>query len=220
MAIPDGLSFDELNKLYVTEKEGWLRSMPFEQFFGEMEISEEQKRRRIETAREIQGFMRLAIMELYYELHEGGHGEYDPSGTIRDGYRALLDRLGIPLTVFFTAMHIESVASEIPLSTMTHSEDPYFFSEDRAMLIAENEANSIWNDSEYQDAILSGKKRKTWHAIIDKVTRGTHRDVYGTTIPIAEPFEVGDYLMLYPRDSSLGAGPEEIVNCRCSVSYS
>jgi len=220
MAIPDGLSFDELNKLYEAEHEDNLRSMPFEQYFGEMELSREQKDRRIETAREIQSFMRLAIMELYYELHEGEYGEYDPSNTIREGYSSLLNRLNIPLTAFFAAMHVESVASEIPLSTMMYPDDPYFFSKDRVALIAENEANSIWNDSEHQDAIMSGKTRKTWDAIIDKVTRDTHRDINGVTIPIDEPFQVGDSLMMYPKDESMGAGPEEIVNCRCSVSYS
>lgn len=217
MAIPDGLSFDELNKLYVEERD--LRSMPFEQFFGEMELSEEQKRRRIDTARDIHSFIILAIMELYYEMHEGNYGEYDASGTIRDGYRALLDRLGIPLTAFFLATHADAVAAEIPLAAMNHPNDPYFFSEDRARLIAENEANSIWNDSEFQDAILTGKRRKTWHAIIDKRTRDTHREINGTTIPIGEPFEVGESLMMFPRDESMGASGGEIVNCRCSVTY-
>lgn len=220
MAIPEGLSFDELNKLYEEERDGNLRSMPFEQYFGEMELSQEQKDRRIETAREIQGFMLLAIMELYYELHEGGYGEYNPSMTISENYRSLLDRLDIPLTAFFAAMHVNSVASEIPLSTMNNPDDPYFFSEDRARLIAETESNSIWNDSEFQDAILTGKTQKTWVAIIDKVTRDSHRDVNGTTIPIDEPFQVGDSLMMYPHDESMGAGPEEIVNCRCSMIFS
>ena len=220
MAIPDGLSFDELNALYEADHGDNLRSMPFEQYFGEMDLSREQKDRRIKTAHAIQGFMLPAIMELYYELHEGGYGEYDPSSTIRDNYGSLLDGMGIPLTAFFAATHVESVASEIPLSTMTHPDDPYFFSKDRVALIAENEANSVWNDSEFQDAILSGKTRKTWDAIIDKVTRDTHRDINGATIPIDEPFQVGDSLMMYPKDESMGAGPEEIVNCRCSVSYS
>lgn len=219
MAIPDGLSFDELNNLYEAEHEDNLRSMPFEQYFGEMELSLEQKDRRIETAREIQGFMRLAIMELYYELHEGGYGEYDPSNTIREGYSSLLNRLNIPLTAFFAATHVESVASEIPLSTMMHPDDPYFFSDDRARLIAENEANSIWNDSEFRDAILTGKTTKVWSAIVDKRTRDTHVEVNGAEVPIWEPFEVGGYLMDYPRDESYGADQSEIANCRCSVIY-
>lgn len=219
MAIPDGLSFDELNKLYVEEHEGNLRSMPFEQFFGEMELSEEQKRRRIDTASDVYGFMLPAIMELYYGMYEGSYGEYDPSATIREGYQSLIDRLGIPLTAFFLATHVDTVAADIPLAAMNHPDDPFFFSVDRAMLIAENEANSIWNDSEFQDAILTGKRRKTWHAIIDKRTRGSHRMVNGTTIGILEPFEVGESLMMYPRDESMGADAGEIANCRCSVTY-
>ena len=219
MAIPDGLSFDELNKLYEEEHDGDLRSMPFEQFFGEMDLSPRQKKQRIETANELQAFMRLAIMEMYYGMYEGDYGEYDPSATIRDNYQALLDRLGIPLTAFFAATHVGTVSTEIPLSTMTHSDDPYFFSEDRARLIAENEANSIWNDSEFQDAILTGKSRKQWSAIIDKRTRSTHRDANGMVVAITEPFEVGDSFLMYPRDTSLGASADEIVNCRCSVTY-
>lgn len=219
MAIPEGLSFDELNKLYAREKEGQLRSMPFEEFFGEMIISEEQKRRRIQTAEEMRRIMLIALQEMYYEWHEGGFGEYNPQETIRGGYASILERLGIPLTAYFAATHADSTAAEIVSATANHSDDPYFFSEDRATLIAENEANSIWNDSEYQDAVMSGKRSKTWIAIIDKVTRDTHKDVNGTTVPIGEPFEVGDSLLQFPRDTSLGAGPEEIVNCRCSVIY-
>lgn len=219
MAIPDGLSFDELNKLYVEEHGDNLRSMPFEQFFGEMELSQEQKRKRIDTARDIYEFMLFAIMEMYYGIHEGNYGEYDSTATIRENYQSLIERLGIPLTAFFLATHVDTTAVEIPLAAMNHPDDPYFFSEDRARLIAENEANSIWNDSEFQDAILTGKRRKTWHAIMDKRTRDTHRDINMTTIPIGDPFEVGDSLMMFPRDESMGATAGEIVNCRCSVTY-
>lgn len=219
MTIPDGASFDELNKLYGKEKGNSLRSMPFEQFFGEMELSEEQIRRRIETAKDIREFMNLAIASMYLERQYGTYGYMDVSEGIRQDYRSLLGRLGIPQTVYFAAMHLDTFATEVVLSTMAHQDDAYFFSEDRARLIAENEANSIWNDSEYQDAILTGKTRKTWRAIMDKVTRDTHKDVNGVTIPINEPFQVGESLMMFARDESMGAGPEEIVNCRCSVIY-
>lgn len=219
MTIPDGLSFDELNKLYAREKDGDLRSMPFEQFFGEMGISQEQKDKRIDTAEDVKVFMLIALQEMYYEMHEGVYGEYNPSETIRSGYRSLLDRLAIPLTAMFAALHADELAAEIVSATINHPDDPYFFSEDRARLIAENEANSIWNDSEFQDAILTGKSRKQWSAIIDKRTRSTHRDANGMVVAITEPFEVGDSFLMYPRDTSLGASADEIVNCRCSVTY-
>lgn len=219
MAIPEGVSFDELNKLYLEEKGDNLRSMPFDEFFGEMDLSQEQKERRIETAKDIQEFTLIALASMYLTYLEGGYEYLDTSVYMSEAYRSMLDRMGIPLTDYFSSAHAENVATEIALATMNHSEDPYFYSEDRAMLIAENEANSIWNDSEYEDAIRSGKKTKQWRAIIDRTTRDTHKEVNGVTIPINEPFEVGDSLLQFPHDGSLGASDSEIVNCRCSVIY-
>ena len=219
MAIPEGVSFDELNKLYLEEKGDNLRSMPFDEFFGEMDLSQEQKERRIETAKDIQEFTLIALASMYLTYLEGGYGYLDTSVYMSEAYRSMLERMGIPLTGYFSSVHAENVATEIALATMNHSEDPYFYSEDRAMLIAENETNSIWNDSEYENAILTRKKTKMWSAIIDKATRDTHREVNGIVIPISEPFEVGDSLLLFPRDESLGASASEIAGCRCSVIY-
>ena len=217
MAIPDGLSFDELNKLY--EEEHDLRSMPFRQFFGEMDLSREQKEKRIQAARDIQRFTKIALMSMYYMRQEGAYDyDYAASEMVKS-YNSLIDRLAIPLTAYFLAMHVEDTVAEITSATINHPDDPYFFSNDRATLIAENEANAIYGDSEYADAILTGKTQKTWHAIIDKRTRETHAEVNGTTLPIDIPFEVGDSLLQYPLDTSLGASAEEIVNCRCSASY-
>ena len=213
------VNFDQLNKLYVQEHEGDLRSMPYDQFFGEMDLSAEQKAKRKKTAREIEEFMILALVSMYYAEESGTYDLGPVMKHISDSYRELLVKLAIPLTAFFEASHPETVAAEIVTATMNHPDDPYFYSEDRAMLIAENEANSIYNDSEYQDAILTGKTRKVWHAIMDNRTRETHRDVNGTDLPIDVPFEVGESLMLFCRDLSLGAGPEEIVNCRCTTLY-
>lgn len=217
MAIPDGLSFDELNKLY--EEEHDLRSMPFRQFFGEMDLSREQKDKRIQAARDIRKFTRIALMSMYYMRQEGAYNYDEAASEMVKSYNSLIDRLAIPLTAYFLAMHVESTVAEITSATINHPDDPYFFSDDRAMLIAENEANAIYGDSEYADAILSGKTQKTWHAIIDKRTRETHAEVNGTTLPIDVPFEVGDSLLQFATDSSLGASPEELVNCRCSTSY-
>lgn len=235
MLIPDGLSFAELNDFYAEEKEGDLRSMPFEQFFGEMGISEEQRDRRIDTAKDIKSFILIALTEMYLHRNDGtlpfdelnklqaGTSVTESAGTVEYvnvQYGSMLERLDVPLTEGFKETHASMFAMLFVAATLDHLNDAYFFSEDRATLIAENEANSIWNDSEYQDAILTGKTRKTWHAIMDKRTRDTHRDVNGTSVLIDEPFFVGDSLLLFPTDESLGASAEEIVNCRCWVTYS
>lgn len=54
----------------------------------------------------------------------------------------------------------------------------------------------------------------------DRRVRHTHEMVDGETIGIYDAFEVGDALMMFPKDDSLGAGQEEIANCRCVVEYS
>lgn len=214
-----GLSFDELNRLYEEDHRDSLRSMPFDRFFGEMDLSQEQKEKREQTAKDIEEFMLLAIMSMYNTMEVGLQDLSEASSIITQRYDALLKRLNIPLTTFFANIHVASVASDIVSATMGHADDPYFFSEDRARLIAENESNSIWNDSQFEDAHLTWKSRKGWRAILDSRTRGTHVEANGTEIPIDQPFEVGESLLMFPRDQSLGADPSEIVNCRCTAYY-
>lgn len=73
------------------------------------------------------------------------------------------------------------------------------------------------------DATLQYKKiavkTKTWWSAADKRVRESHREAHGRTVPYDQAFEVGDGRMMRPGDGSLGAGPEEIVNCRCSVLF-
>jgi Phage Mu protein F like protein len=61
--------------------------------------------------------------------------------------------------------------------------------------------------------------RKTWWTAQDKRVRESHRDVHGVTVDFDKPFDVGDAQMMRPGDQSLGAGAEEVVNCRCAVLY-
>lgn len=55
--------------------------------------------------------------------------------------------------------------------------------------------------------------QKTWWTAQDDRVRESHADVHGETIAFDDAFEVGDSQMMYPGDESLGAGPEEIINC-------
>ena len=98
--------------------------------------------------------------------------------------------------------------------------DDYYLSNDRAMFISECEANSILNYRQYSKAVKSGKTKKKWIDVGDKRERKTHLEVGGTTLSIGEPFSVGDSLLQFPKDTSLGASADEIVNCRCSIQYS
>ena len=98
--------------------------------------------------------------------------------------------------------------------------DDYYLSNDRAMFISECEANSILNYRQYSKAVKAGKTKKKWIDVGDKRERKTHLEVGETILPIDEPFSVGDSLLQFPKDTSLGASADEIVNCRCSIQYS
>ncbi len=57
---------------------------------------------------------------------------------------------------------------------------------------------------------------RTWRATQDARTRDTHAEMDLQERGIEEPFESSSGAqMMYPGDDSLGAGPDEILNCRC-----
>jgi hypothetical protein len=101
---------------------------------------------------------------------------------------------------------------------------PYWVSEDRAMFIAENEANTLFNSKEYIEASAQGYTHKIWVAYPDDRVRPTHVQTNGSKIPIGAYFTVGNARMLYPKDltselSTAGDYPEEYINCRCQAVY-
>lgn len=213
-----GLSFDELNSMYEEQNHGKRRSMPYEQYFGEMELSEEQKEQRRTFAQDVDDIILLYLIMMFYQ-RQAQAPDYASviAGMERDLGQVIRDT-GIENTATFSATHVADVAASIVNTTAENPDDPFMYSLDRAMLIAENEANAVYNDAEFQEALLEGMTQKTWIAIRDKRTRPTHAEVDGTTIPITEYFIVGDALLMYPK--ALCDNPEEVVNCRCSIAYS
>lgn len=57
---------------------------------------------------------------------------------------------------------------------------------------------------------------KIWRATLDPKTRLTHQEADGQERELDEPFEVGGYQLMEPRDASLGAPAEETERCRCT----
>jgi hypothetical protein len=77
----------------------------------------------------------------------------------------------------------------------------------------------------YEQAIAAGKVRpenvrKTWRSAGDLRVRHTHDVLNGQVVGFDEAFvSSSGARLLYPMDSSLGAGPGEIINCRCDCDY-
>lgn len=57
---------------------------------------------------------------------------------------------------------------------------------------------------------------KIWRDSSDKDVRDTHRALDGESVRLLEPFRSpSGALMMFPGDTSMGAGPGEVVLCRC-----
>jgi hypothetical protein len=61
---------------------------------------------------------------------------------------------------------------------------------------------------------------KEWVTVLDERTRLTHVVADGQRRPMDQAYLVGGDRLMYPGDYSLGAKPENTINCRCtSISY-
>lgn len=130
--------------------------------------------------------------------------------------------------------HIDKLIDEVIDTTAKHTGDQlslpdnesgnrnsadYWLSRERAMLIAENEANSFENYVEYRDAVTSGRTKKKWITELDDKVRLTHELAEGQTVDIDGLFLIGDSLMRFPMDTMYDPDPREIINCRCACRY-
>lgn len=93
-------------------------------------------------------------------------------------------------------------------------------SQARALMIARTEtltASNLGSDAAARSFGIPLDKE--WLATADGRTREEHDAANGQTVSMDAPFDVGGDSMMFPGDSSMGAGPDEIINCRCAVVY-
>jgi uncharacterized protein with gpF-like domain len=213
-------SYDELNI-----RPNNRRSEPYKEYFSKMSISDKEKQERIAFSEKMEEVV-LYILALIETTIESGETKrkyiqaqfYDKYLDVIASYMLIdtyIKQYATDITKQIIDITFERLSSEDKSIT-----DDYYLSNDRAMFISECEANSILNYRQYSKAVKSGKTKKKWIDVGDKRERKTHLEVGGTTLPIDEPFSVGDSLLQFPKDTSLGASADEIVNCRCSIQYS
>lgn len=114
--------------------------------------------------------------------------------------------------------YVKQLVADLIDTTNRHPDDPYYLSKDRAVLIAQNEANTVYNHVDYVTAKESGKKYKRWNAELDDRTREAHAQADGTVVPIDDFFYVGGDTLRYPHDYVNGSA-ENLINCRCICTY-
>lgn len=209
------LMIDELNKLYDGEYNR--RSVPYEEYFSEMDISKEEREKRIDFSEKFEEVMMfLFYMLAMSEQYGYNNVEYIKSQVVKKYEDVAKEYMSLDE---YTNEYIRQFASETMEVTLRNSNDVYYTSQDRAMLIAENEANTILNYSQFIDAIEKGYTRKEWVAENDEKVRETHVRADNTIVGIEDAFLVGDSMLLFPKDTSYGASAEEIVNCRCTIKF-
>lgn len=213
-------SYDELNI-----RPSNRRSEPYKEYFSKMSISGKEKQERIAFSEQMEEVV-LYILALIETTIESGETDqeyiqtqfYDKYLDVISSYM-LIDTYIKQYALDVTKQIIDATFERFSAEDKSITDD-YYLSNDRAMFISECEANSILNYRQYSKAVKAGKTKKKWIDVGDKRERKTHLEVGGTTLPIDEPFSVGDSLLQFPKDVSLGASADEIVNCRCSIQYS
>ena len=210
------LEFDKLNTLSLIEiPEERKRSEPYETYFGDMYLTEKQIEDREALAGKIEEPVRNWLLLILIGLATG-------LVLYEEARQELLDNL-IALNIA-DVEYLEAMTADITDSTRRNKNDDWYFSEDRVIFISENEANTIMNGTEFQEARNRGMTRKQWIGMKDKRERETHVKMNDMILPIDEYFQVGEAICLYPKDvvspyTTLSEHPEELVNCRCQIKY-
>lgn len=206
------LTFDEINDLNDTVK-----SEPYETYFGKMELSDAEREQRIRLAEQLENAF-VGVLAYTFSMQQFDSVQWDDI-RIRFENAYLVTLAGSIILNSKIQDYVRDFAQNVATSTREHEADLYYYTTDRAMFMAENEANTSLNYRQYYDAIESGRTMKRWVDIRDRRERETHRMVGGESIPIEDLFLVGTSLMAFPKDSTHGASGSEIVNCRCSIQY-
>lgn len=193
--------FDELNKL--------------KRYYSVMELPQSEKDKRVSLGN--------LFFDAFFYIFSMMRTESTLKGTLDEDYylqsldgriRDVLEESGIP----YEDTYIPQMTTDVVETTLRHLDDEYYFSQERALLIAQNEANTVFNHIDFTTAKTQGKKYKRWVAELDNRTRPWHVEIDGAKIPIDDMFQVGTDSMRFPHDYVNGTA-ENLVNCRCTCIY-
>lgn len=205
--------FDEINDLPKSN------ILSIDEFFDGIEnLTNEEREKRKKFSLEMEDIL-LFIFSLFLTMKDFNYINQEYIEVqLQTKYLALVKKYGVDID-FEVSEYIKQFSQETIEVTLRNGDTQFFTSDDRAVLISENESQNTFNRQDYIDAIKSGKTKKQWMDIRDNRERKTHREVGGTILPIEGYFLVGDSLLLYPHDYSMNPEVKETANCRCSIRY-
>lgn len=185
-----------------------------EHYFDPMQIDEKQRRERIEEAEEI--FDAIMLFLIWCDESPENVKREDTQRDMENLYREVIFQKVEPDE--FIDIYVPFFIGNLVEVTTENINDKYYTSVDRAANIACNEANTVINYAEVQQAKEQGYLFKKWQAEVDNRTRLDHISMDGVTIPIDAYFIFDDCEMFVPHDEVNGTA-RQCVNCRCSVKF-
>ena len=196
--------------------------IPINRFFEEMDLPDDEKRRRENLAVELELLFYTLFTEISAEklIHPS---EIDTEYYKAMAYRRYCEEVEVYIVLVAALLkdqlrqNIRSRISDI-VDTTLKFDDEFYTSKDRATMLGCNEANYVGNDVQF-DKAKRLYTRKQWVTMNDEKVRPSHIAVDSQIIGINEYFKVGNAEMLYPMDMSRNAPPEETANCRCTILY-
>ncbi len=217
--------FKEKDPLKAIEDKYFDYKQFIKEYFDPMDISEEQKEERRKLANEMFNVF-LFLFSLVEVAEANNYSNIEFLSTQFELQFAPLV-MSYSRNDDYISRYIDKVSKDVVRTTVEGSKKPsgsaereFATSDKRAAYAAVNEANSVENYEELQEAIESGYTRKRWCTMLDRKVRDTHRLLEGKTIPIEEYFQVGDDLLLCPHDQENCENLENIAGCRCSLKFS
>lgn len=206
-------------------------------YYGEMELSDAEKKMRIVMSGAFQDIVRKYYDTVHAITANEKIGEHKRDlllaaavVSLRRAYLGFFDKYyetyvreisrgGEPYYGTSAWRDKHALDFAVWLTRTARNEPNIAFENSHSLAVTRTEINAMSNLAALDGAYRSGMRSKTWSTFGDAKVRPTHKAVNGVRIPIDEPFTVGGYKLMFPNDTSLGAGAEEIVNCRCTLRF-
>lgn len=207
------LKTDELNILSASDEAFDYKDF-IEHYFDVMQISDKQKKQRIESAEELMDIILYFFTwceEFPEEVNEEKIRQFE------NEYKEVIFEYAEPSD--YLSSYVSTFMNNLIKVTLEHLKEKYFTSIERAANVAVNESNTIFNYMDLETAKSLGYTKKTWVAEVDDRTRQDHLDMNSWTVPIDDWFVFPDCMMQFAHDEVNGTA-NQCSNCRCTTVYS
>lgn len=161
------MEFDALNTLDKPYKK---RAIPYDEYFGDMDLDDEQIESRMSFSRDTEDML-LFIFALLSVMRDYGVEDFEYlKSELKARYLIVIGEY-VDIDDYLS-WYASDFSDSFIDTTVKNIDIEWFLSDDRAMFDAENEANNVLNYSEFVKAILNGKtKNNGYHSWIKGLER-------------------------------------------------